>query len=121
MVRRHTGTGHNQVLCRGVDVRIGSKSECAADFAQLQHDVTKLLRRAIVHCGHASAARGTETRRRDAGSRESHDQHAFAFEFNSWTHRYLSFNVVNENSAKTRATIQKRTMIFDSLQPANSK
>ena len=37
------------------------------------------------------------------------------------TCRYLSFSVVSENSAKTSATIQKRTMIFDSLQPASSK
>jgi hypothetical protein len=29
--------------------------------------------------------------------------------------------VVSENNAKTSATIQKRTMIFDSLQPASSK
>jgi hypothetical protein len=35
--------------------------------------------------------------------------------------RYLNFNVVNANSAKTSAAIQNRTITFDSLQPSNSK
>ena len=34
---------------------------------------------------------------------------------------YLSFNVVSAKSAKTSDAIQKRTMIFDSDQPSNSK
>ena len=34
---------------------------------------------------------------------------------------HLNFSVVSENSANTSATIQNRTMIFDSLQPASSK
>ena len=34
---------------------------------------------------------------------------------------HLNFKVVRENSANTSATIQKRTIIFDSLQPASSK
>jgi hypothetical protein len=35
--------------------------------------------------------------------------------------RYLSFSVVNANSANTSDKIQKRTMTFDSDQPSNSK
>ena len=34
---------------------------------------------------------------------------------------YLSFNVVSANSASTRPAIQKRAMIFDSVQPSASK
>jgi hypothetical protein len=34
---------------------------------------------------------------------------------------YLSFNVVSANRANTSDAIQKRTMIFDSDQPINSK
>ena len=34
---------------------------------------------------------------------------------------YLNFNVVSAKSAKISAAIQKRTMIFDSFQPDNSK
>ena len=37
------------------------------------------------------------------------------------TSRYLNFKVVSENSANTSAAIQNRTIIFDSLQPINSK
>jgi len=35
--------------------------------------------------------------------------------------RYLNFNVVSANSAKTSAAIQNRTITFDSLQPSSSK
>ena len=80
-----------------------------------------LLLAAVVNCSHLSATRGAEARRGDSCSRESYDQHAFAIEFDSGMHPYLSFSVVSEKSAKTSATIQKRTMIFDSLQPASSK
>jgi len=34
---------------------------------------------------------------------------------------YRSFNVVSANKANTSEAIQKRTMIFDSDQPINSK
>ncbi len=34
---------------------------------------------------------------------------------------HLSFSVVSANSANTSEAIQKRTMIFDSDQPSNSK
>jgi hypothetical protein len=34
---------------------------------------------------------------------------------------YLNFKVVSANRANTSETIQKRTMIFDSDQPINSK
>src|SRR5690242_11606728 len=34
---------------------------------------------------------------------------------------YLNFNVVSANNANTRASIQKRTMTFDSLHPNSSK
>jgi len=34
---------------------------------------------------------------------------------------YLNLRVVSENSANTNATIQNRTMVFDSLQPPSSK
>ena len=36
-------------------------------------------------------------------------------------HAHLSFNVVSANSASTRPAIQKRAMIFDSVQPSASK
>ena len=36
-------------------------------------------------------------------------------------HRYLNFNVVRARRANTSAAIQKRTIIFDSFHPANSK
>ena len=79
--------------------------------------------------------RGTKQRCGHAGSRQSDDQHAFAPQFKSTGHAianvlsipdyknrvYLNFSVVNANSAKTSATIQKRTITFDSLQPSNSK
>ena len=121
MTYGNSGAGHDQILIHEGGLLIFGKGERAADFAQLPHCFAKLIRAAVVGGGHASPARGAEARRGDAGSRESHDQHAFAFEFDSRTHSYLSFSVVSENSAKTSATIQKRTMIFDSLQPASSK
>ncbi len=93
----------------------------AAERPQLRHGLAELLGGAIVDGGHHGAPRGAELRRGDARARQSQHQHALAREFDSWTHHYLSFKVVNENSAKTSATIQKRTMIFDSLQPASSK
>jgi hypothetical protein len=34
---------------------------------------------------------------------------------------HRNFSVVNAKSAKTKAAIQKRAMIFDSFQPPNSK
>ena len=37
------------------------------------------------------------------------------------SHGHLSFNVVSANSASTRPAIQKRAMIFDSVQPSASK
>ena len=37
------------------------------------------------------------------------------------TENYRNFRVVRASSAKTRAAIQKRTMIFDSFHPASSK
>ena len=50
---------------------------------------------------------------------------ALALEMHHRSHRfiptYLNLSVVSENSANTSATIQKRTMIFDSLQPISSK
>lgn len=95
--------------------------KCAAKGPQLRHGVAKLLGGAIVDGGHQGAARGAKSRGGEARSRQSQDQDAFACEFDSRTHRYLSFKVVNENSAKTSATIQNRTMIFDSLQPISSK
>ena len=39
----------------------------------------------------------------------------------SHTVLHLNFKVVSENSANTSATIQNRTMIFDSLHPSSSK
>src|SRR5689334_7307404 len=121
MIRGHAGTGEDQILRHEVRKRIAAKSERAADFVQRQYFVTKLACLAIVNGRDVSAPGRAETRRGHAGAREPHHQHAFAFEFDSWTHHYLNFNVVSENSANTSATIQKRTMIFDSLQPANSK
>src|SRR5260370_34682556 len=117
MFRGHTRTGHNQILRCEVRKGIAAKSERASNFAQLAHGFAQLHRLTIIHRGNVRATRRAETRRRDARSRQPHDQHAFAFEFDSWTHHYLNFNVVSENSAKTSATIQKRTMIFDSLHP----
>src|SRR5690242_17635955 len=121
MIRRHARAGHDQILRREVRARIAAKGKRTADFAQFERSAAKLLLRPVVNGRHAGAARGAKARRGDAGSRQPHDQHAFAFEFDSRTHSYLSFNVVSENSANTSATIQKRTMIFDSLQPASSK
>jgi hypothetical protein len=121
MIRRHAGTGHDQILLREYGTLIGAEGQRAAEVAQLLHCSGKLLGAAIIGRGDASATRDAKARRGHAGSRDSHDQNAFALEFGYGTHSYLSFNVVSENSAKTSATIQKRTMIFDSLQPANSK
>ncbi len=36
-------------------------------------------------------------------------------------HGYLNFNVLRAKSAKTRAAIQNRAMIFDSFHPSSSK
>ena len=121
MIGGHAGTGHDQILGTKIRNRVAAKSERAADFAQFLQGIAKLFLAAIVNCSHMSATRGAEVRRGDACPRKSYDQHAFAIEFDSGTHPYLSFSVVSEKSAKTSATIQKRTMIFDSLQPASSK
>ena len=59
--------------------------------------------------------------RGDSGARQTNYQNAFSFEIEASRHPYLSFNVVNENSAKISAMIQNRTITFDSLQPASSK
>ena len=121
MTGGHAGTGHDQILRTKIRNKVPAKSERAADFAQFLYGIAKLLLAAVVNCSHLSATRGAEARRGDSCSRESYDQHAFAIEFDSGMHPYLSFSVVSEKSAKTSATIQKRTMIFDSLQPASSK
>src|ERR1700733_1603789 len=78
--------------------------------------------RLLIRRGYDSAKIRAKLRRCDAGSREPNDQHALSFQFESRSHSgYLSFKVVSENSAKTSAKIQKRTIIFDSLQPISSK
>jgi len=57
-------------------------------------------------------------RGRDSGLAESDDQHAFVVHVQK---SYLNFSVVSANNANTSDAIQKRTMIFDSDQPNNSK
>jgi hypothetical protein len=77
----------------------------------------------------------------DTGFTESDHQHAFvvyvhrdifrlpiancySISIDNWQSQignYLNFNVVNANNANTSDAIQKRTMIFDSDQPSNSK
>ena len=125
VVRRHSRAGHDQILRRHRGQRAVARSapkiKRAAERPQLRHGLAELLGGAIVDGCHQGAPRRAELRRGDACARQSQHQHALACEFDSRTHRYLSFKVVNENSAKTSATIQKRTMIFDSLQPASSK
>ncbi len=76
---------------------------------------------ARIGSGDGSAAPGAKERRGYAGARQPYNQHAFIFQLHSARHAYLNFNVVNANSANTSATIQNRTITFDSLQPSNSK
>jgi len=78
--------------------------------------------RLLIHRSHDGAAIDTKLGRGDSCSGQPDDEHALSFQFESSPHlRYLSFKVVSENSAKTSAKIQKRTMIFDSLHPMSSK
>jgi hypothetical protein len=78
--------------------------------------------------GDARAALGAKERGGDAGAGEADYQHSLAFEIERRGQvsianaiRYLSFKVVNENSANSSAKIQNRTITFDSLHPASSK
>ena len=119
---RHAGTRHDQILLEKGLRAVAAEFERDAGGAQLRRGFRNLRFGALFRGGDVRAARGAEQRRGDAGARQSDDQHLLAREFDSRLQRvYLNFNVVSENSAKTSATIQNRTIIFDSLHPASSK
>ena len=63
----------------------------------------------------SAPSRSEQRRRRQTGLLHPDHQRLYALEL------HLSFNVVSANSASTRPAIQKRAMIFDSVQPSASK
>src|SRR5260370_40381057 len=102
------GRRRNQVRRR--EGRAGLRRE--GDFQTIEQ---RRRRRHIRQGAHIRSSNVVSLRDEELHARESgflHSDHEYV---------HLSFSVVSAKSARTKPTIQKRTMIFDSDQPSASK
>ena len=132
-IGRHAGTGNNQVLLEKGFLAMAAEFEGHARVVQF----ARSLRQSPLRCENPSRSRARHAPRKKATVAtpvRASPTTSTRFPRNSIPPGivlvnstrlqmpcYLNFSVVSANSAKTSATIQNRTMTFDSLQPSNSK
>src|SRR5713101_1953145 len=142
----NTGTDHDQILPAERALAVPSGFHCYAVIQQDRNLFPKLIFRLGVRHSDARAPCFQKQSRSHARFTEANHEHAFVVDLHRTSFNfqlavadfvlcrqlqlalgnlkleiYLSFSVVSANNANTSEAIQKRTMIFDSDQPSNSK
>ena len=118
-VERNAGAGHDEFRAQEGGLAVAAAFNSNPSGAQLGRRCGHFFFGAQLAGRHLRSVRRQELRRGHTRTSQANHHRPFARQFHRLRHR--SFSVLNENSAKTRATIQKRMMIFDSAQPFSSK